>query len=36
MMYEIGDNTDRALLETVAATAAREMMRLMLEMKDVP
>ena len=34
--YEIGDNTDRALLKTVAATAAREMMRLMLEMKDVP
>jgi hypothetical protein len=34
--YEIGDNTDRALLKTVAATAAREMMRLMLEMKDAP
>jgi hypothetical protein len=33
--YEIGDNTDRALLKTVAATAAQEMMRLMLEMKDV-
>jgi hypothetical protein len=34
--YEIGDNTDRALLKTVAATAAQEMMRLMLEMKDAP
>ncbi len=31
--YEIGDNTDRALLKTVAATAAQEMMRLMLEMQ---
>lgn len=34
--YEIGDNTDRALLKTVAATAAQEMMRLMLEMKEAP
>lgn len=34
--YEIGDNTDRALLKTVAATAAQEMMRLMLEMRDDP
>jgi predicted deacylase len=32
--YEIGDNTDRALLRTVAATAAQEMMRLMLEMSE--
>jgi hypothetical protein len=32
--YEIGDNTDRALLKTVAATAAQEMMRLMLEMSE--
>lgn len=34
--YEIGDNTDRALLKRVAANAAQEMMTLLLEMKDVP
>ncbi|MFN0075977.1 MAG: M14 family metallopeptidase [Prosthecobacter sp.] len=32
--YEIGDNTDRALLKRVAANAAQEMMTLLLEMKD--
>jgi hypothetical protein len=33
--YEIGDNTDRALLKRVAHAAAEEMMTLLLEMKDV-
>lgn len=33
--YEIGDNTDRALLKRVAAAAAQEMMTLLLETKDV-
>ncbi len=33
--YEIGDNTDRALLKRVAAAAADEMTTLLLEMKDV-
>ena len=33
--YEIGDNTDRALLKRVAAAAADEMMTLLMEMKDV-
>ena len=33
--YEIGDNTDRALLKRVAHAAAEEMMELLLEMKDV-
>ncbi|HYF36342.1 MAG TPA: M14 family metallopeptidase, partial [Prosthecobacter sp.] len=32
--YEIGDNTERSLLRRVAANAAREMMTLLLEMKD--
>jgi hypothetical protein len=32
--YEIGDNTNRAQLKIIAATAAEEMMRLLLEMKD--
>jgi hypothetical protein len=34
--YEIGDHTDRALLKTVAAEAAREMMTLLLRDKDAP
>ncbi|MGV3660084.1 MAG: M14 family zinc carboxypeptidase [Prosthecobacter sp.] len=34
--YEIGDNTDRALLKRVAASAAQEMMTLLLADKDVP
>jgi murein tripeptide amidase MpaA len=34
--YEIGDNTDRAMLKRVAAAAAQEMMSLMLGMKDEP
>jgi len=34
--YEIGDNTDRAMLKQVAANAAQEMMTLLLEGKDVP
>lgn len=34
--YEIGDNTDRAQLRRVAVNAAREMMTLLLEMKDAP
>lgn len=33
--YEIGDATERALLQTVAKTAAQEMMTLLLELKDV-
>jgi len=28
--YEVGDNTDRALIRTVARTAAEEMMRVLL------
>lgn len=32
--YEIGDNTDRALLKRVAHAAAEEMMALLLEMQD--
>jgi hypothetical protein len=32
--YEIGDNTDRAMLKRVAAAAAQEMMSLMIGMKD--
>jgi hypothetical protein len=32
--YELGDNTERALLKQVAAAAAQEMMTLLLEMKD--
>jgi len=31
--YEIGDNTDRALLQRIAAGAAQEMMKLLLELK---
>lgn len=34
--YEIGDNTDRALLKRIAANAAQEMMTLLLELKDTP
>ena len=34
--YEIGDNTDRAQLKRVAASAAQEMMTLLLELKDAP
>lgn len=34
--YEIGDNTDRAMLKRVAANAAQEMMTLLLEAKDMP
>ncbi len=34
--YEIGDNTDRALLKRVAANAAQEMMALLLAQKDTP
>ncbi len=34
--YEIGDNTDRALLKRVAANAAQEMMTLLLADKDAP
>jgi hypothetical protein len=34
--YEIGDNTDRAMLKRVAAAAAQEMMSLMLGVKDEP
>ena len=34
--YEIGDNTDRSLLQQVAVNAAQEMMSLLLEMKDAP
>lgn len=34
--YEIGDNTDRAMLKRVAAGAAQEMMTLLLAGKDVP
>jgi murein tripeptide amidase MpaA len=34
--YEIGDHTDRALLRQVAAAASREMMRLLLELRDAP
>ena len=30
VIYEVGDNTDRALIRTVARTAAEEMMRLLL------
>jgi cytosolic carboxypeptidase protein 6 len=33
--YEIGDGTERALLQTVAKTAAEEMMKLLLELRDV-
>jgi len=33
--YEIGDGTERALLQTVAKTAAVEMMGLLLELRDV-
>jgi hypothetical protein len=32
--YEIGDNTERSLLRRVAASAAQEMMRLLLEEKE--
>ncbi len=33
--YEIGDGTERALLQTVAKTAAEEMMKLLLALRDV-
>jgi len=31
VIYEVGDNTDRTLIRAVARTAAKEMMRLLLE-----
>lgn len=34
--YEIGDNTERSRLRHIAAVAAQEMMRLLLELKDAP
>jgi hypothetical protein len=34
--YEIGDNTDRALLQQISAGAAQEMMTLLLAAKRVP
>lgn len=34
--YELGDETDRALLAQIAAGAAEEMMKLLLTLKDAP
>lgn len=34
--YELGDDTDRALLAQIAAGAAEEMMKLLLTLKDAP